>query len=273
MAGRKLPDIPESRGRGHRRPIGKNLAQHARFDLRPETATRQDRFDFGAEYNAAVSGRIKQGADTEAISRKKKAVFTAIPDCKRELTIEPIHAARTPLLIRMQQDLRVRATDEAMAQGLQFRTEFHVVENLTVKHHPFGSIFVAKWLLPGFQINDAQPGASEAQRLFQINPEFIRPAMPNNREHLPQLLLADLILRLPMKNASDAAHQFFQLQTEAARTVATSFPSCERWVPAAASIASAGQQYQSDFVIFARAGEVPRAGSRHFSVLIQYPGK
>ena len=80
-----------------------------------------------------------------------------IVECKPEHTPQLVYTARSQLLIKMDNHLRIRVRVEAVAPALELRTKFGKVVNLAVKDHPNRSIFVKHRLLAARQINNAQP--------------------------------------------------------------------------------------------------------------------
>ena len=79
---------------------------------------------------------VVQGLDPRPVSGQKQAVSSLVPQREGELAVETLDAPVAPLLVAVDDDLRVRLSGEAMASVAQLDAELLVVEDLSIEHPP-----------------------------------------------------------------------------------------------------------------------------------------
>ena len=73
-----------------------------------------------------------------------------------------------------------------MTPGLEITAQLRVVENLPVVDYPEVAGFVADGLLAATQVDDAEPGAPQADVIIEIEAKFVRSAMADLPQHAAQ---------------------------------------------------------------------------------------
>ena len=71
------------------------------------------------------------------------------------------HAIAAPLLIRMNDTLRIRRRAKLMTQAFELWLEFTIIVDLAIECDPYGTIFVGHRLMPTRQIDNRKPPKSE----------------------------------------------------------------------------------------------------------------
>ena len=77
---------------------------------------------------------------------------------------------------------------ELVPQLLQLLAQLAIVVDLAVENDPGGTVLIANWLVPAFQINDRKPAHGQAHAVAQIKAVVIGPAVTNGLVHAPQQL-------------------------------------------------------------------------------------
>ena len=93
-----------------------------------------------------------------------------------------------------------------MAPRFQPGPQLNVVEDLAVKDDPERSVLVADGLLAPAKIEDAEPGAPEADWPIEVSAELIRTTMPDHAQHLADVVLRNRVTVFEIKDSCDAAH-------------------------------------------------------------------
>jgi hypothetical protein len=93
-----------------------------------------------------------------------------------------------------------------MAERLQPLAKNRMVIDFSVEDNPERTVFVADGLMPGRQINDAQPAHAEPGAAFHVNALVVGPAMNHGGTHLPQDPGVDFRVFRELHYSSDSAH-------------------------------------------------------------------
>src|SRR5262245_38376694 len=93
-------------------------------------------FNLGRKNETAVLEVIIKRLNPQAIARRKQLTLPGIKDRESEHTVQLVKALFVPVLVGVQQDLRVGSRPQANALGQQFLTKFFVVVDLSVKDNP-----------------------------------------------------------------------------------------------------------------------------------------
>jgi hypothetical protein len=95
---------------------------------------------------------------------------------------------------------------KAMTAGLEARSQFGKVIDLSIKNDPDRSIFVVDWLPAIRKIDDTQPAHSQASTAVNINPFIVRSAMYDRLTHAMDIRCIDCIVIMDTDNACYSAH-------------------------------------------------------------------
>src|SRR5688572_3437507 len=119
-----------------------------------------------------------------------------------------------PLLISVNDDLRVRAGAKAMALFLQFGPELLVVVNLAIEDHPDLLVGVRHRLMPPGQIDDGEAAEAQPERSRDEIALIIGTAMRNRTRHAFDRLAINRLVAREIKLAGNAAHRVRGRRTE-----------------------------------------------------------
>ncbi len=109
--------------------------------------------------------------------------------------------------VQVDDDLGVALRGKPVAERLELRAQFDVVEDLAVVDDPERTVLVADRLIAAGQVNDAEPRAAQANPVIPVDAVSVRPAMPEHPQH-PQQGIA--FRRGPfgqVEDAYNAAHE------------------------------------------------------------------
>ena len=93
-----------------------------------------------------------------------------------------------------------------MTARLQLGPQFEVIENLSIENDPQGFVLISDGLAASFEIDDAQARVGEAGFAIKEDAKFVRPAMSQQREHLPQVMLLCGLTARAIEHAGYATH-------------------------------------------------------------------
>jgi hypothetical protein len=72
---------------------------------------------------------------------------------------------------------------EAVTMGFELLAQFQEVKNLSIEHHPDGSVLVENRLVTASKVNDAKPSHSEAHAVLHKHTFVVWSAMYNRIAH------------------------------------------------------------------------------------------
>src|ERR1700747_384009 len=136
MRRREFKDVLERCTRRKREPEGKDLIKRNRICLSAHTRHLQQRLDLGRERKAGSPSRVEQWPDAHAVAREDDLTPAAIPNRECEIPVEPRHAIRSQLLVKMHYDLGITFRPQFVASRPKFITQFDIVEDLTIEGNP-----------------------------------------------------------------------------------------------------------------------------------------
>jgi hypothetical protein len=116
----------------------------------------------------------------ETILCEIQAFCAAINDGKREHAIQARCQPLTPLLVTVNENLRVGMTGaKHLTEPKELLAQFDVVVDLAVEDYPDSSILIPHRLMAAGNINDSQAPMAEMHTKLIVDPDdlFIRPAM------------------------------------------------------------------------------------------------
>ena len=143
----------------------------------------EQRLDLRAEKEAAVDHGIVQRLDADAVARDQERARTHVPDREAKHPSQPPDRRHAPLFVRVNDRLRVSRRIEPVSCLLELVPKFTEVVNLAVEHNPNRTVLVVDRLVPGRQVDDAQPAHAEGHALVHQQPFVVGPAVANHLAH------------------------------------------------------------------------------------------
>jgi len=204
--GLERADPPKRSAGRARRPEREDLVQALGIERALDLARDQQRFHLGREIEIAVPLRVIQRQDAESVAREKHGPGAPVVDRERELAVQALQHPLAPLLVSVHQHLGVAAGAEQVPAGLQLAAQCEVVEDLAVVDDEDAAVFVRHGLHPARQIDHAQPGVGEAHPVVDVQPEPVRPAVPDGGRH-PLQQLRGHAHWAPARDTGHTAHQ------------------------------------------------------------------
>ena len=114
-----------------------------------------------AEDEAADRARHVQGLLPEPVTRQQKPCAPHVPDREGEHPVQARRQVDPPLLVAVDEDLRVGPRREAMPALLELAAQLEVVPDLAVEYRHDRAVFVRHRLGAAGQVDDAEPGVAE----------------------------------------------------------------------------------------------------------------
>ena len=220
----QVPDLVLARVElGHapeHRPIalhvleGEVFADAVAVCLGPDVGGDEESLDLGGEQDP-VGRRVQvEGLHSEVIAGQQHLLGLPIVEGEGEHAVQPLDALRPPLLVGLQDDLRVGGRAEQAAAGLQLLPQLHVVVDLAVEddHRSLGG----HGLLPAGQVDDREALVGEGHRPLREPTGRIRSAVTDGGGHADREVLAGG-LTVESEDARDSAHGLGSHRREHAR--------------------------------------------------------
>ena len=157
MAGRELEDARKRRAVGEDRPQVEGLDERIRVEPALGSRVAQQRCRLGREGNVTIQDAEEERPDAEAVAGQEELPSVAVPDRERELAVQALQARLAPLLVGVDEHLRVTAGPEAVTERLELSGQLGVVEDLAVLHRPKATVLVRQWLVATGEVDDRQP--------------------------------------------------------------------------------------------------------------------
>jgi len=96
----------------------------------------------------------------------------------------------------------------------QFLAQLRVIVDLAIEDNPDCPVFIADGLIPGGEVDDAQPPHANANWTFDVYSFVVRSAMKHGLAHVAEDRSIHLRIPIEFHNPSDPAH--FLLSTHCA---------------------------------------------------------
>src|SRR5579863_969182 len=171
---------------------------------------REEHFDFRSEDQPLGTEILVERLDAQAIARQEKSLAARVPDGEGEHSAQVLHAVASVLFVEVDDGFGVAMGAVDVAAGLKLRSQFGVVVDFAVEDDPGGSVFVAKWLMAGGEVDDAEAAHAEADRAGGVNAVVIGTAVRHGVAHAPEDAGIDggsgLGIAVELQDSSDAAH-------------------------------------------------------------------
>jgi hypothetical protein len=132
-----------------------------------------------------------------------------IPDRQTEHAVETIEHLIAPLLISMDDDLRIGSRSENVPTRFQLTPELQEIVDLAIEDYPNGFFLIRHGLAATRKIDDREPSKPESERSCDIVPLVIRTSMNKAFCHLLYVLTENRSLVPPIVLSTNAAHRFF----------------------------------------------------------------
>jgi hypothetical protein len=173
----------------HRLRRGHELEAEVIIERLPVQPTRhvfvlQDRLDLRREPQLAIAHVVVERLDADAVARDPQQLLARIPDRKREHPAQLLHRLDAVLLVRVDDDFRIRPALEQVPAPFEFGPQFEVIVDLPVEHDLDRTILVRHRLSPVLrQINDAQPAMAQRNVIVAKERMLVGPAMRDDIRH------------------------------------------------------------------------------------------
>jgi hypothetical protein len=199
VAGRQLADLAEDRERRRHR-----VEREERLDrIRIELALRQG-VELRGERQLAAHVAVVEGLDPEAVAGEDEPAPRGVPDRHREHPAQALGEAPPPLLVAVDEHLRVRARPEPMAGPLELPAQLREVVDLAVLDDGAGAVLVRDWLVAAREVDDREPPRSEPDAALDERAVRVGPAVDERGRHRREPLPVD---RAPRRgDPADPAH-------------------------------------------------------------------
>src|SRR5688572_24872569 len=108
------------------------MIERCKIQLRLDGARREQRFDLAAEVETSLPLGVVQGLLAGAVAREEERPLRLVPQRNPEHAPQAAEGIFTPLLVRVDDRLRVARRRESMAERFELRAQLEVVVNLAV---------------------------------------------------------------------------------------------------------------------------------------------
>ncbi len=186
MPWRQFADASKHRERRGDKAEGQEKVECVHVYLPRDGRVGQQRLCFARPDHAVPIAVIVERLDTEGIACQQQSLLAGIPDSESKDAVETRDTVITPLLVSMNNDLRVGLCREDVSLGLQLAAQLWKVIDLAIEHHPDHSVFAWDWLMATLDIHDAEASDPEGDSPFDILPLVIRAPVDEHREHALQ---------------------------------------------------------------------------------------
>ena len=150
--------------------------------------------------------RVVQRADAEVVPGEKEALPGGVPDGEGELAVELIDAGRAPILVKVNEHLRVRGRIETVPLRFQPGPELRIIIDLAVEDDPDRPRFVADGLGAGREVDDAQAGVAEPGEVVEVEALLVGAPVGEGGRHGGQALRGGAAFAPRIEDPGDAAH-------------------------------------------------------------------
>ena len=147
---------PDQAGPRAGRPFG--------FDRGRLIEVGQDGLDLRAEEQRSVAVQVVERFDPVAVAGEMEPAASVVPQGKGEHAVEALDAPDAPLLVSVEEDLRIRAGPEFVAEPLQPTPQLTEVVDLAVVDEPEALRRVRHRLMGGRrEIDDGEPAMAQEE--------------------------------------------------------------------------------------------------------------
>src|SRR5256885_1569556 len=166
----------------------------------------ENRLNLGPKNQPAAGLRVIQRFNSEAVTRQQEPPLALIPHGESKHPAQVLNALLTEFLIKMDDYFGIARSCQNMSPGFQLSSQQLVIINFAVEDSHDGPVFVADWLLPSIQIDDAKPPHSHRKVSVQKRAGIVRAPVVQDLEHVVQNLLVHRPLGFVFVNTANSAH-------------------------------------------------------------------
>ena len=183
VAGGQLASGAEDRQRGGDRVERQEGVERVQVDLPGKARVAQQRLELRGEGQRAGVRPPVQRLDPVRVPGQHQPAAGGVPHGDREHASQPLDEARAPLLVEVDQHLRVAAGDEPVAAGEQLLAQLAVVVDLPVLDHVDRAVLVGDRLVAARHVDDRQPPRGQAHRARDHRALVVGAAVDQRRVH------------------------------------------------------------------------------------------
>ena len=205
-AGRELAHALVQRQRGRRVSIPEEQVEGGRIDWRPAGQSRENRAKLGPEDHRPAFDPVVDELDAHGIAGEDEPLAPLIPDRQAEHAIQPVKDFCSPLLVAVDNDLRVGTRTEDVSGALEFLAQLREVVDLAIKHDPDRLVLVGHRLMTAREVDNRETTESESQAAGVEVALVVRPPVRDGRCHCAYRGRRDGSLVGKVVLAADAAH-------------------------------------------------------------------
>src|SRR5712692_1246286 len=162
---------------------GQVVLKATRIQLRPDKPSRDQCFDLRGKSEGLRASSVIERLDAQPISRRKQPPCPPVPNGKGEHAVKMPGALSSPLLVRMDDDLRIGVGPERVAGRAEMTRQLLIVVDAAVEGDPDAAVFVGERLPPAFRIDDRQTPMPEPNRAVKIHAFTVRAPMRKDPRH------------------------------------------------------------------------------------------
>ncbi len=143
----------------------------------------------------------------QPIAGNEQRLMRAVPDGKGKHSAQVLDAVFPIFFVQVNDGFRVAVSAITMATRDQLLTQDRVVVNLAIENDPDRSIFIADGLVPGCDIDDAEPSHAQADTSSSKSAFIVRTAMSHHIAHPTQAGYIDTLVSPEIKNTCNSTHR------------------------------------------------------------------
>ena len=183
VTGRELSRFLEDRQRRRDRVEREERLERVQVDFTRHLGLAQQRLQLGRERQRAAGDAVVERLDPEAVAREEQALLEPVPQRDREHAPQVLDERRPPLLVQMDQHLRVALRGEPVSRALEPLAQLAVVVDLAVLHDLDAAVLVADRLVRALQVDDRQPPRGQRHGVLDELARAVGPAVDERLVH------------------------------------------------------------------------------------------
>lgn len=122
----------------------------------------------------------------QPVARYKEVLTAGVPDGEGKHALEMLHAVRPVFFVKMNDRFRVALSAVLMTERSQLLAQDGMVVDFTIENDPDSTVFVAKGLVSGREIHDAEAPHADPDGTSSVDSLVVRSAMDHGSAHLPE---------------------------------------------------------------------------------------
>ncbi len=205
----ELLDPREDGERGGHVEVGQEVIEPGRREPPLDARVAQETLELRAPEELPPGDGEEELLHPHPVPRQDEPPPGPVPDGDREHPAQLLDAARSVLLVGVNDDLGVGAGAEPMPALLQVLAQLLEVVDLPVEGHPRRLVLVGDRLAAGGQVDDLEPAHGEAHPPgLDVEAVLVRPAMGDDAVHLGEERTRDgsPCALVEVQDAGDATH-------------------------------------------------------------------